>query len=28
MPRLLHKWFGTSGIDLSDVAVPQFEGCI
>lgn len=27
MPRLLRKWFGRSGLDLSDVAVPQFEGC-
>ncbi|WP_052422668.1 substrate-binding periplasmic protein [Nonomuraea candida] len=25
--RLLDKWFGASGIDLSVVAVPQFEGC-
>ncbi|MFI7634151.1 transporter substrate-binding domain-containing protein [Nonomuraea sp. NPDC049400] len=25
--RLLHRWFGTSGLDLSTVAVPQFEGC-
>ncbi|WP_157246287.1 substrate-binding periplasmic protein [Nonomuraea typhae] len=24
---LLDKWFGTSGIDLSVVSVPQFEGC-
>ncbi|GAA4044970.1 hypothetical protein GCM10022248_09540 [Nonomuraea soli] len=24
---LLDKWFGQSGIDLSTVAVPQFEGC-
>ncbi|MET8001621.1 substrate-binding periplasmic protein [Nonomuraea glycinis] len=24
---LLDKWFGRSGIDLSVVAVPQFEGC-
>lgn len=24
---LLDKWFGRSGIDLSPVAVPQFEGC-
>ncbi|GAA4044963.1 transporter substrate-binding domain-containing protein [Nonomuraea soli] len=24
---LLDKWFGKSGIDLSIVAVPQFEGC-
>ncbi|WP_327091910.1 transporter substrate-binding domain-containing protein [Nonomuraea sp. NBC_01738] len=26
-PMLLDKWFGRSGIDLSVVAVPQFEGC-
>jgi glutamate transport system substrate-binding protein len=25
--RLLRRWFGTSGIDLSRIAVPQFEGC-
>lgn len=24
---LLDKWFGRSGIDLSQVSVPQFEGC-
>ncbi|MEV0828463.1 substrate-binding periplasmic protein [Nonomuraea rubra] len=24
---LLDKWFGRSGIDLSVIAVPQFEGC-
>ncbi|MFB4282770.1 MULTISPECIES: substrate-binding periplasmic protein [unclassified Nonomuraea] len=24
---LLDKWFGKSGIDLSVIAVPQFEGC-
>ncbi|MFI6477561.1 transporter substrate-binding domain-containing protein [Nonomuraea sp. NPDC050663] len=24
---LLDKWFGRSGIDLTTVAVPQFEGC-
>jgi glutamate transport system substrate-binding protein len=24
---LMEKWFGGSGIDLSVVAVPQFEGC-
>ncbi|MFI6291572.1 substrate-binding periplasmic protein [Nonomuraea sp. NPDC050790] len=24
---LLHKWFGASGIDLSVISVPQFEGC-
>ncbi|WP_119728052.1 transporter substrate-binding domain-containing protein [Thermomonospora amylolytica] len=27
MPRLMRKWFGASGLDLSEVAVPQFEGC-
>ncbi|MFI0349404.1 transporter substrate-binding domain-containing protein [Actinomadura sp. 9N407] len=27
MIRLMDKWFGTSGLDLSGVAVPQFEGC-
>ncbi|MBF8188967.1 transporter substrate-binding domain-containing protein [Nonomuraea sp. K274] len=25
--RLLHKWFGKSGLDISTIAVPQFEGC-
>ncbi|HEX4816165.1 MAG TPA: transporter substrate-binding domain-containing protein [Nonomuraea sp.] len=25
--RLLNKWFGRSGLDLSTIAVPQFEGC-
>lgn len=25
--RLLHKWFGSAGLDLSTIAVPQFEGC-
>ncbi|TDD56295.1 transporter substrate-binding domain-containing protein [Nonomuraea terrae] len=25
--KLLHRWFGTSGLDLSTIAVPQFEGC-
>ncbi|KAB8195866.1 transporter substrate-binding domain-containing protein [Nonomuraea phyllanthi] len=25
--RLLDRWFGKSGLDLSTVAVPQFEGC-
>ncbi|MET7330095.1 transporter substrate-binding domain-containing protein [Nonomuraea sp. NPDC005650] len=25
--RLLQRWFGKSGLDLSTVAVPQFEGC-
>ncbi|GLZ02979.1 ABC transporter substrate-binding protein [Actinomadura sp. NBRC 104412] len=28
MARLMAKWFGRSGLDLSDVAVPQFEGCL
>jgi glutamate transport system substrate-binding protein len=25
--RLLSRWFGKSGLNLSTVAVPQFEGC-
>ncbi|MEU6715631.1 glutamate ABC transporter substrate-binding protein [Nonomuraea sp. NPDC046802] len=25
--RLLHKWFGKSGLNLNTIAVPQFEGC-
>ncbi|NUW40292.1 glutamate ABC transporter substrate-binding protein [Nonomuraea rhodomycinica] len=25
--RLLHRWFGKAGLDLSTLAVPQFEGC-
>ncbi|MCK2220031.1 transporter substrate-binding domain-containing protein [Actinomadura sp. ATCC 31491] len=25
--KLLHKWFGTSGLNLTTIAVPQFEGC-
>ncbi|MEV0162776.1 glutamate ABC transporter substrate-binding protein [Nonomuraea fuscirosea] len=25
--KLLDKWFGKSGLDLSTIAVPQFEGC-
>ncbi|TMR89600.1 transporter substrate-binding domain-containing protein [Nonomuraea basaltis] len=25
--KLLDKWFGGSGLDLSTIAVPQFEGC-
>jgi glutamate transport system substrate-binding protein len=25
--RLARTWFGASGIDLSTIAVPQFEGC-
>lgn len=28
MATLMRKWFGTSGLDLSDVEVPQFEGCL
>lgn len=28
MARFMHKWFGSSGLDLSDVDVPQFEGCL
>lgn len=28
MTKLMRKWFGTSGLDLSDVEVPQFEGCL
>ncbi|WP_433440157.1 transporter substrate-binding domain-containing protein [Nonomuraea sp. CA-141351] len=25
--KLLHRWFGKAGLDLSTIAVPQFEGC-
>ncbi|MEV0628497.1 transporter substrate-binding domain-containing protein [Nonomuraea wenchangensis] len=25
--KLLHKWFGKSGLNLGTIAVPQFEGC-
>ncbi|MEV0592730.1 glutamate ABC transporter substrate-binding protein [Nonomuraea cavernae] len=25
--RLFHQWFGAAGLDLSIIAVPQFEGC-
>ncbi|GAA2304175.1 glutamate ABC transporter substrate-binding protein [Nonomuraea roseoviolacea subsp. roseoviolacea] len=25
--RLLHHWFGKAGLNLSTIAVPQFEGC-
>ncbi|MGN9837852.1 transporter substrate-binding domain-containing protein [Nonomuraea sp. H19] len=25
--KLLDKWFGTSGLNLTAIAVPQFEGC-
>ncbi|NDU73805.1 transporter substrate-binding domain-containing protein [Actinomadura sp. DSM 109109] len=28
MAALMSKWFGSSGLDLSDVEVPQFEGCL
>jgi ABC-type amino acid transport substrate-binding protein len=28
MATLMRKWFGTSGLDLSDLEVPQFEGCL
>ncbi|WP_067799525.1 transporter substrate-binding domain-containing protein [Actinomadura formosensis] len=28
MAKLMRKWFGTSGLDLSDVEVPEFEGCL
>ncbi|MFD0688861.1 transporter substrate-binding domain-containing protein [Actinomadura fibrosa] len=28
MRRLMHKWFDGTGLDLSDIAVPQFEGCL
>lgn len=28
MAKLMRKWFGASGLDLSDVEVPQFEGCL
>ncbi|REE98725.1 amino acid ABC transporter substrate-binding protein (PAAT family) [Thermomonospora umbrina] len=27
MPKLMHKWFADTGLDLSTVAIPQFEGC-
>ncbi|WP_030169287.1 transporter substrate-binding domain-containing protein [Spirillospora albida] len=27
MSRLMHKWFGGTGLDLSVIEVPQFEGC-
>ncbi|SNT02378.1 amino acid ABC transporter substrate-binding protein, PAAT family [Actinomadura meyerae] len=26
--RLMHKWFGGTGLDLSIIEVPQFEGCV
>ncbi|NUP80856.1 MAG: transporter substrate-binding domain-containing protein [Nonomuraea sp.] len=25
--KLLHKWFGKAGLNLTNIAVPQFEGC-
>ncbi|WP_339155986.1 transporter substrate-binding domain-containing protein [Actinomadura luteofluorescens] len=28
MAAFMRKWFGSSGLDLSDVEVPQFEGCL
>lgn len=28
MAAFMSKWFGSSGLDLSDVQVPQFEGCL
>ncbi|XRQ09493.1 transporter substrate-binding domain-containing protein [Actinomadura welshii] len=28
MAGFMRKWFGSSGLDLSDVDVPQFEGCL
>ncbi|MFG1853347.1 transporter substrate-binding domain-containing protein [Actinomadura geliboluensis] len=28
MGKFMAKWFGTSGLDLSDLEVPQFEGCL
>ncbi|HEY8481998.1 MAG TPA: transporter substrate-binding domain-containing protein [Spirillospora sp.] len=28
MSRFMHKWFGSSGLKISDVDVPQFEGCL
>ncbi|MFG2007180.1 transporter substrate-binding domain-containing protein [Spirillospora sp. NPDC048911] len=27
MAKLMHKWFGRSGLDLSVIEVPEFEGC-
>jgi ABC-type amino acid transport substrate-binding protein len=26
--RLMHRWFGGTGLDLSIIEVPQFEGCV
>ncbi|TDD35166.1 glutamate ABC transporter substrate-binding protein [Actinomadura sp. KC06] len=26
--KLMHKWFGGSGMDLSMIEIPQFEGCV
>ena len=28
MSTFMNRWFGSSGLDLSDVDVPQFEGCL
>ncbi|MFB4304820.1 transporter substrate-binding domain-containing protein [Actinomadura sp. GTD37] len=28
MPKLMRKWFGTSGLDLTGIEVPQFNGCL
>lgn len=28
MAAFMRRWFGSSGLDLSDVRVPQFEGCL
>ncbi|RFS86878.1 ABC transporter substrate-binding protein [Actinomadura spongiicola] len=28
MAKFMSKWFGSSGLKLSDVDVPQFEGCL
>jgi glutamate transport system substrate-binding protein len=26
--KLMHRWFGGTGLDLSIIEVPQFEGCV
>ncbi|QKW32732.1 transporter substrate-binding domain-containing protein [Actinomadura sp. NAK00032] len=28
MEKFMSRWFATSGLDLSDLEVPQFEGCL
>ncbi|MFA1540317.1 transporter substrate-binding domain-containing protein [Actinomadura monticuli] len=28
MAKFMRTWFGASGLDLSDVEIPQFEGCL